>query len=211
MKKLISTVALSAALMAPLTAALADQNDGGFFVRGNAGQSDYRVSNQYFSSNKNFAWDLGVGYRWATSSGNWGIDTGYVDLGQAKLNKTYVDYESGYGLSTRGKAASHGFTLGGNYLYRFNDNWNIQARTGLAFTKTRATISLYDNEGNSTDPFRSSDNSTSWYGGLGVGYDFNRNFGVSLNYDYYGLSLGSKLKNNGASASLLSLGAEYRF
>ncbi|PXV58367.1 OmpA-OmpF porin, OOP family [Dyella jiangningensis] len=210
MKKLIPLVALSAALLSPLTAALADQNDGGFFVRGNAGQSDYRVSNQYFSSNTGFGWDLGLGYRWATPSGNWGIDAGYVDLGKAKLNNSYVDYESGYGIATSGKAATHGWTLGANYLYQFENNWNIQARTGLAFTKSRATITLSDTLGNSTDPVRGSDNSTSWYGGVGVGYDFNRNFGVSLNYDYYGLSLGSKFKGDG-SASVISLGAEYRF
>ena len=211
MKKLISTVALSVALVAPFSSALADQNAGGFFVRGNAGQSDYRVSNQYFSSNTDFGWDLGAGYRWATSSGNWGIDGGYVDLGKSKLNATFVDYELSYGLAAAGQSASHGWTLGGNYMYQFGNGWNVQARTGLAFLKSRATVVLADTEGNITDsPIRASNTGTSWYGGLGVGYDFNRSFGVSLNYDYYGLSLGNKFKNDG-SASILSFGAEYRF
>lgn len=207
MKKLISIVALSAALVAPLTTVLAGPNDNGFFVRGNVGQSDYRVSNQYFSSNTNFGWDLGAGYRWGTSSGGWGIDAGYVDLGQAKLNKNYTDYETGLGLGTRGKASTHGWTIGGNWVYQFSDEWNVQARTGLAFTKSRATITLSDNLGNSTYPIRGSSSNTSWYGGLGVGYDFSRNFGVSLNYDYYRIGY----KGGGDSASLLSLGAEVRF
>lgn len=208
MKKLVSFVVLSAALVSPLTTALAaDQNTGGFFVRGNAGQSDYRVSSQYFSGNTNFGWDLGAGYRWATSSGNWGIDAGYVDLGQAKLNKNYTDYETGRGIGTRGKASTHGWTLGANYLYQFNDNWNFQARTGLAFTKSRATVTLVDNMGGSSDPFRASSNNTSWYAGLGLGYDFSRNFGVSLAYDYYRIGF----NGGGDSASLLSVGAEYRF
>jgi opacity protein-like surface antigen len=211
MKKLISAVAVSAALLAPVTAAFAAQNDGGFFVRGNIGQSDYRVSGSEFSSNTDTGWDVGAGYRWATSSGMWGIDAGYVDLGQANPNKNLLRNE-GYDATVGGKAATHGWTIGGNYMYKFNDNWNIQARTGLAFTTTRLTINVdtpyesYQARANNSD--------TSWYVGVGVGYDFSRNFGVSLNYDFYGLSYNFNNKfgrSTGDSSSLLSLGAEFRF
>jgi OOP family OmpA-OmpF porin len=208
MKKVASIAALSAALVLSSAPALAaDQTDGGFFVRGTAGQSNYRVSNQYFSSNTGFGWGLGGGYRWATTSGNWGVDAGYVDLGKAKLNKNYVNYESGLGLGTQGKASSHGWSIGGNYLYQFDNNWNVQARTGMVFTHSRASVTLSDTFNTTTYSYREGSSNTSWYGGVGVGYDFSHNLGLGLTYDYYRIGF-----NGGSNhASLLSLAAEYRF
>ncbi|ULU24842.1 porin family protein [Dyella terrae] len=206
MKKLISIVALSAALVSPLTAALAaDQNDGGFFVRGNAGQSDYRINSNYFSNNNDFGWGLGAGYRWATSSGNWGVDGGYVDLGQSNPNKNFLSDQFGLNAKITGKVASHGWSLGGNYIYEFNDNWNVQARTGILFSTSRLNLNVYGPLGSLSE--RESSSNTSWYGGVGMGYDFTRNISMNLSYDYYRIGF----DGGHGHASLLSLGAEYRF
>jgi OOP family OmpA-OmpF porin/outer membrane immunogenic protein len=51
------------------------------------------------------------------------------------------------------------------------------------------------------------DSTNKWYAGAGFGYDFNTNFSLGLNYDFY------KAEKNGLDfdPSLVSVSGEYRF
>ena len=74
----------------------------------------------------------------------------------------------------------------------------IDGRAGVTRGKVEGSIDGFGSD---------SATSTKAYFGAGVGYDFSRNFGLSLNYDHH------KGSGDGISitANTLTLGAEYRF
>ena len=74
-----------------------------------------------------------------------------------------------------------------------NTGFFIDGRLGVFFNQTKVSISGLGS---------ANDNSTKLYVGVGAGYDFNANFGLSVNYDYtkfnaFGLS-GNANSVNGA-------------
>jgi OOP family OmpA-OmpF porin/outer membrane immunogenic protein len=76
----------------------------------------------------------------------------------------------------------------------------VSARTGL-YSWTGHGLS------NDSNPIREGLDDTSWYGGAGLGYDFNSHVSVGLNYDYYD----AKKDNVNLSTDMVSVSAEYRF
>ena len=168
--------------------------DSGFFVNGTAGHS-------YFGSGQNSGSDSGYaingGYRWAvTPNFAIGPEIGYNDLGNIRLKNVFNSSP----VVTPSKASLHGWTVGANAKYDFAQNWYLSARTGLyawngdGMSRNLAPVSTH----------RSSDGS---YAGVGVGYDFTRNFGVGVGYDYYR----AKKDDVNLSTGLLGVNAEVRF
>jgi|SRR3954452_23721889 opacity protein-like surface antigen len=193
MKNTLFAIALATAGLTaiPLTSHAADQ--GGFFINGNVGASN--VSKGVYDDD-----DVGVagniGYRWAVSPNVLlGVEGGYTDLGSFSTKSRY----EGLGVPD---AKLQGWNLGVNGHFNVNENWYISGRAGW-FSG--------DVKGGYFDPngvvVRVDDTSDKWYAGAGFGYDFNNNFSVGLNYDYYKAD-----KNNLDLASdLVSVSAEYRF
>ncbi|UXI69490.1 outer membrane protein [Tahibacter amnicola] len=187
MKKYLAAglaVALSLIGFAP-SVALAD----GAFIEGRVGRSDLD-SLGYNESDNAFA--INGGYRW----GSFGVEGGYVDLGQ--VDQLYYLSPT---FHSRGSTELSGWTLGGNGHFNLNDHWYLSARAGLFHWK--ADYRYLDSDGTRgagdiTD--------TDWYAGVGVGYDINANWGVGLNYDYFKVGAGSS--NN---VDKLSISTEYRF
>ncbi|HSR64383.1 MAG TPA: outer membrane beta-barrel protein, partial [Xanthomonadaceae bacterium] len=70
-------------------------------------------------------------------------------------------------------------------------------RVGIARGKLKGTLN-----GESD-----SDTSTKLYFGVGAGYDFNKSFGLSLNWDH----LRGSGQDVDVKSNVLTLGAEYRF
>lgn len=197
MRNTAIVLALAAAGLLAATPAFAqDANggDSGFFVNGTAGHS-------YFGSGQNRGSDTGYGiaggYRWAvTPAFAIGPEVGYNDLGNVSLKNIFNSQP----VIAPGKASLHGWTVGASARYGFAQNWYVSARTGLyawtgdGMTRDITPISVH----------RSSDG---YYGGVGVGYDITRSFGVGLGYDYYR----AKKNDINLSTGLLGVNAEVRF
>jgi OOP family OmpA-OmpF porin/outer membrane immunogenic protein len=168
--------------------------DSGFFINGNAGHS-------YFGSGRNSGSDTGYqisgGYRWALDNGfAIGPEIGYNDLGNIRVKNVFNTNP----VVANNKASLHGWTVGANAKYNFTPNWYVSARTGLY---------AWSGDGMTRDltPISNHRSSDGYYGGLGVGYDFSRNFGVGIGYDYYR----AKKNDINLSTGLLSAQAEVRF
>lgn len=194
MKTTLFAIALATAGLTaiPLTSHAAD-NQSGFFINGNVGQSNvdkgvYDDDDTGFGAN--------FGYRWAvTPSVLLGVEGGYTDLGEFSTKNRY----NGLGLR---KAELSGWTLGVNGHFNVTDNWYISGRTGWFRGDVKG--GYLDPEGVAV---RVDDTSDKWYAGAGFGYDFSNNFSVGLNYDYYK----ADKKNLDLNSDLVSVSAEYRF
>ncbi|HEX7368649.1 MAG TPA: outer membrane beta-barrel protein [Rhodanobacteraceae bacterium] len=168
--------------------------DSGFFVNGNAGHS-YFGSGQNSGSDTGYA--IGGGYRWGVAPGfAIGPEVGYNDLGNVRVHNVFNSQP----VISDNKSSLHGWTVGANAKYNFNPNWYVSARTGLYH---------WNGHGMTRDitPISTARNGDGYYGGVGVGYDFSRNFGIGVNYDYYR----AKKDNINLSTGLLSAQAEVRF
>lgn len=160
------------------------------FVRGEIGRSDVKlkVDGLGSESDKDSAYSLRGGY-WFNS--NFAVEGHYSRFYDATLYDDGTDYVdaklSAIGLGVVAKEHATDSGLG----------FFVQLRAGVA----RGKVSLATPQGSG------SETSTKPYYGIGGGYDFNRRFGVSLNYDHnQGSGGGLKL-----TANTLSLGLEARF
>jgi opacity protein-like surface antigen len=194
MKNTLFAIALATAGLTaiPLTSHAADT--GGFFINGNIGQSN--VSHGvYDGDDTGFAGN--VGYRWAvTPSVLLGIEGGYTDLGSFSTKNSF----DGLGISD---AKLQGWTLGVNGHFNLTDNWYVSGRTGFFSADIKGDYI----DSFSGVPVRVDDTANKWYAGAGFGYDFNNNFSVGLNYDYYK----ADKQNLDLSADMVSVSGEYRF
>ena len=193
MKNTLVAIALATAGLTaiPLTSHAADQS--GFFINGNVGQSNVSKG-VYDDDDTGFIGNFG--YRWAVAPNVLlGVEGGYTDLGSFSVKNRY----DGIGIPD---AELKGWTLGVNGHFNVTDNWYVSGRTGWF---------RGDVKGGSLDTtgalVRVDDTSDKWYAGAGFGYDFNNNFSVGVNYDYYKADKNDLELNS----DLVSVSAEYRF
>src|SRR5581483_8567204 len=194
MKNTLFAIALSATALGavPALSHAAGSDNGGFFVNGNIGQSN--LSKGIYDDNDT-AGGVNVGYRWAINpSVALGVEGGYTTLGKFDTKDAFA----GQGLP---RAKVDGWTAGVNGHFNVTPNWYVTARGGLFRGDVKGAYLT------STTPVYVDDTSTKYYAGAGFGYDFNNNFSVGLNYDYY------KTDKNGLNLdpNLVSVSAEYRF
>ena len=190
MKNTLFAIALAATGLVAVPAAHA-ANNSGFFVNGNVGQSN--LSKGAYDDDDT-GYGVNIGYRWAVAPNLLlGVEGGYSDLGSFAAKSRYAPL---------GKAEISGWNLGGNAHFNVTDNWYISGRAGFYRADLKGSY-LQPGVGQ----VRVDDNSNKWYAGAGFGYDFNNNFSVGLNYDYY------KAEKNGLKVdpNLVSVSGEYRF
>lgn len=163
---------------------------GNGFVRADIGQSDVKldVAGAGSASDKDTAYSLRGGYWFNSNFAVEGHYSRFYDRNIYTSSPDYVDATlSAYGVGVVAKQYYSEADLG---LF-------VQVRGGIA----RGKLSLDTNLGSG------SESTTKPYYGIGAGYDFNKTFGLSLNYDHNQGSAGGL----DIRANTLSLGLEARF
>lgn len=185
MKKILA-LSCALALAGLSTSALAAGGQG--FVRGEIGNTDveFNVSGFGSDSDDDSSYSLRGGYYFTD---NIGVEAFYSDF--------YSDSEAGDSFDLTG------YGIGAVGKWNFNpDNTGffISGRAGFARLEGELGIAGFGS-------FTESSNKP--YYGVGAGYDFNENFGLSLNYDFYQADFDDF--ETDIDAESVTLGGEFRF
>jgi len=167
---------------------------GQWFVNGSVGQGHINEG-PYNDHPTTYA--INGGYRWKVGQDlGLGVEVGYNDMGNYTLKNVF----NGNDVNQKDvRNELRGWTAG--------VNGKINVWQGL-YLSGRAGVYGWKGHGYSDQDFNRHDLSeVDYYGGAGVGYDFNDHFGMGLSYDYYHAG------KNGVhlSTDTASLTAEYRF
>ncbi|QDE41207.1 porin family protein [Luteibacter pinisoli] len=213
---------LPASFTASASSSSASVTQTGAFVAVSGGTSHNDIDRNVSSAShfltkddSSTAFSVVGGYRWVVSRPfSLGIEGGYVSLG-----KTDWSQISG-GLSTRfrdrEKTKSDAVLVGVNGKVDLPHGFTATARLGLAHVRTRYQAGsdayvVYK----PTPPMslqRSSSTDNAIYGGVGFGYDFNENVGLTLSFDRYGFKAEGPIDHgHTAHANVAGITAEYRF
>ena len=236
MKKSVICAALVAAMCSPLAFAQSTSGDayrpslstgdGAWFVSGNVGRTDGGTAGRFGTGNFDFlesnegrdtGYGVTGGYRWKVSD-RWGVgaELGYVDLGNYKVRNVFNDEDVD---QTEGRNALRGWTAGANARVNITPAWYVGMRGGY-FRASDNSTDYYNTIGqelrvrSGRDPERSS-----WYAGVGTGWNATENFSIGLHYDYFRAKSGTLVdEDSGAeidgpkrSTALVGLTAEYAF
>lgn len=184
-KTLLVACALAAGFS---TSAFAAEGSAGY-VRAELGRSnfDVRIDGTDVGSDKDTSASFGGGY--------WFNPNIAVEGHVAVLSNTELDNGDSVDLTSVGV----GVALKKNFGGPAHTGFFVGGRAGLARLTLEVRDSNFDVQG--------SQHSTKPYYGLGTGYDFNTNWGLSLNWDR------RKADRDGVDIKIdtVSLGGEYRF
>jgi hypothetical protein len=202
MNKRFRIAAMAIALAGASFGAMA-QEQGAFFINGNAGQSDYH-DNGFNNSNTEFSGAVRGGYTWQSPVVDFGVEVGYVDLGKASGSFSYD------GLSENYTGRIDGPLLGINLKYKFQNNWFLAGRAGFFHSEMKfqgtATLTGYPNES-----FSQTYSGNGGYIGAIVGYDITPHFSLGASYDSYYARVKVSGQGSNETIGVVSGFAEYRF
>ncbi len=187
-------IAACAALLVAASSSSFAAEQGAFFINGNLGQSNFH--DHGFSNHTDTSSALRAGYYWQSDVVDFGVEGGYVNLGQAGGSV------SPYGMAVNYSAKVTGPLLGANMKYKFRNRMFVSARAGWFRSKFEVSADNLVSQ---------SVTGNGAYSGVGVGYDINSHFSLGVNFDeYHGRATiyGTKAKEG---ISSLSGFAEYRF
>lgn len=223
MKRLALTIFAATALFSSF-AALADSasvTQTGAFVSITGGKSHFSVDRdaggdaRHPSEDRNST-GFGVlgGYRWVVARPfALGVEAGYVRLGDTTWKAHYGGLSLQYDDRDRTKVSA--FLAGINGKWDLPYDFTITAHAGVAHVRAKGDFT--ETGGLIFVPSTTAHIQHSWsgnrlYGGVGFGYDFDENFGLTLNYDRYSFKAdGPRDPGHTAHVGLLGLTAEYRF
>jgi OOP family OmpA-OmpF porin len=194
MRKTLLVTLLGSALAVPL-AAHAD----GIYIGANIGQGTTKLDDSGFTSTTtsvsrhetNTGFKLYGGYEFTR---NWGVELGYAELGE--LNNVYS--QGGVDATLKYKAKS--LYVAGTGTVAISDQFSLFGKLGYA--NNRSSVNFSSVFGTGSDSFTKS----GVMFGAGATYSFNKNIGMSLEYDDFG-----KTDDMGTKGTMWSLGVRYKF
>lgn len=200
MKKILVLAAALGAAVLPLSAMA--NRPGSWFIRAEAGDTKHDIEVDGAKDDDNdTSFSLRGGYYYTP---NFGFEFFYSDFGGYEQEAT-AEYDDGsveIGKLSLDTAAIGAGIFGKKNFGQDDLGFYVGGRAGVLHAKT----DLKAVGGLDTD-----DSWNAAYAGIGIGYDFNPNFGLGLSYDYtqgkpefYGVETKVKVQT-------LSLGLEYRF
>jgi outer membrane immunogenic protein len=159
---------------------------------------------------------LSGGYRWKLGPNlALGLEAGYADLGNFKLQNTFNGDKIDQTSSTQ---ALHGWLLGANGRINLTTSWYLSARGGYFHANNYDHVYSAEMDQNLGTVTTAKAGRGSWYAGVGTGWDIDEHWGVGLSYDYYHANAGKVRLASGEetatlkrSTSIVSLTGEYRF
>src|SRR6201991_5387727 len=178
---------------------------GNWFIGANVGRTNGSDNGGFGSNTNGFnflhgekdrrtGYGLLGGYRWKVGPDlGLGVEAGYADLGNYRLND---GFESGQDVNEKStRNALRGWMVGVNGKINLVPQWYISAHGG--YFRANDNNQNYNNSVGQDLGFSSGGrpNRGSWYGGVGTGWDINEHFSVGANYDYFHADAG-KVKNN---------------
>lgn len=216
MEKLLLTAAAAAALSFASFGASASSE--GTFIGINGGRTNYDISHADFHDKTDTAFGAVVGYRWAVDRPFYlGVEAGYVDLGKISSRyDTAVLTPDGFGTyHEKDELKGRALLVGANGKWELPHHWTITARLGVAYSHTSYDIKASEavaGDNALLQRFHDSSNDAGIYAGIGFGYDFTKNFGVTLNYDNYSLKAqGITDDKRTVNVGVWGAAAEFRF
>ena len=185
--------------------------DGGFGA--NFG-NDFNVTKS--QRGRKTGYGLFGGYRWKLGQNlALGLEAGYADLGNFKLQNTFNGDKVDQTSSTQ---ALHGWLLGANGRINLTTGWYLSARGGYFHANDYNHVYGAAADQDLGVVTTAKAGRASWYAGVGTGWDINEHWGVGVSYDYYHANAGKVRLGDGSetatlkrSTSILSLTGEYRF
>lgn len=203
MKKILMAVAIAGAFVAAPASAQ-------WYAGVGVGQGQAKLGNQSFSSgalsastngadSHDTSWKLYGGYQFTP---NWGIEAQYVDLG--RYNYTISTNVPGVSGSGTYRADSWGVAATGTLP--LNQSFYLFGKLGVASNHVSGGDVCVTGGGATACQNSGKGNKTDLLAGLGVGYNFNKNIGIRLEYENFGkmakVDNGSSIKGDNWAVSL---------
>jgi OOP family OmpA-OmpF porin len=113
---------------------------------------------------------------------NWGVEAQYVNLGKYNYSIT----SNVAGVSGSGSYKPESWGLAGTGTLPLSNNFYLMGKLGVAFNKVRDGGFCVSGPGGSACGNVGNGNKTDLLAGLGVGYNFNKNIGVRVEYENFG-------------------------
>jgi OmpA-OmpF porin, OOP family len=173
--------------------------DAGFFVGGSVGQSDIddEITTGLIDSGtvdgKDTAFKIFGGYMF---NRHFGVEAAYIDLGEVSYSGTF------FGAPVTGgtvELTAFNVSVLGNFPV--NEQFSVFGKIGLFSWEAEA------NDTTGGIPFSADDDGTDVSFGVGVAYNFTRNFGLRAEYELFKI----ESQSEDADVGLISIGAVWRF